>query len=331
MKIAILGAGAMGCLVGAHLKRGGAEVWLIDPYVAHMEAIAEKGLHMELEGEAPVQVLLDGAVTDPSKVGMCDAAVLLCKCVDTEQTVKAARPIFGPHTVMITMQNGIGNVELLEQYLPRERLGFGVLKSSATLVAPGRIVGRTRFASGDCGLYFSPVVPEGPSEKSFKEIEVHLSRAGFSAKLTKETEALMWEKLYLNIMFNMPCALLRVAGEDFMRQPEGEALLHKIADEFCDVANAKGFPIDRAAYWELYGAPDIKRLPADTRHYTSAVIDAARKRRTEVEFITGAVCREGKKLGIPTPHNETVYGLIKVMENTYELRYIPQRFGSEET
>lgn len=321
MKIAVLGAGAMGCLIGAHLKKGGAEVWLVDPYQAHMDAIAAKGLYMELEAEDPQIVHMDGAVTDPSGVGICDAVVVLCKCMDTEHTMKAAHMIVGTDTIIITMQNGIGNIEILQNIAPRENLGFGVLKSSATLTAPGKIIGRKKFPSSPYGLYFAPVVSDSANKEAFKRVGEILNQGEFPAVMTAKTEELIWDKLYMNIMFNMPCALLTVAGEDFMRQSEGEKLLRKIADEFCAVAKAKGFNIDSEEYWEKYGGPDIKKLPSDVRHYTSAVIDAVRKRRTEVEFITGAVCREAEKLGIAVPHNETIYCLIKVMENTYDVRY----------
>lgn len=321
MKIAVLGAGAMGCLIGAHLKKGGAEVWLIDPYQAHMDAIKNNGLYVELETEDPQVIHMDGALTDPSDVGICDVVVVLCKCMDTEHTVKDAHMIVGKDTVIITMQNGIGNIEILEKFAPRENLGFGVLKSSATLTEPGKIIGRKKFPSSPYGLYYAPVVLDSVHKDVFRQVGEILNQGEFPAVLTAKTEELIWEKLYMNIMFNMPCALLTVAGEDFMRQPEGETLLRKIADEFCTVANAKGFAIDSEEYWERYGGPDIKRQPSNVRHYTSAVTDAVRKRRTEVEFITGAVCREAKKLGIAVPHNETIYCLIKVMESTYDLRY----------
>lgn len=321
MKIAILGAGAMGCLIGAHLKKGGAEVWLIDPYRAHMDMISEKGLLMELENEPPEVVYMDGAVTHADEVGICDGVIVLCKCVDTEKTMNTAGNLIGEQTVLLTMQNGIGNVEILEKFVEHKHIGFGVLKASATLIKPGKIVGRKKFVSSEYGLYFSPVQKDGADWQIFRKIEEILVKGGFDAALTSKTEELIWDKLYMNIMYNMPCALLKIAGEDFMRQPEGEMLLHKIADEFCMVANAKGFSINKDVYWENYGGPDIKRQAKDVRHYTSAVVDAARKRKTEVEFITGAVYREAQKLGIAVPYNETIYWLIKVMESTYDLQY----------
>lgn len=324
MKTAILGAGAMGCLIGAHLKKGGTEVWLCDPWQEHMEAVNANGICMEIEGRDPESVRVDGAVTDPSVIGICDLAIVLCKCTDTGKTLEKASAVVGGQTVLVTLQNGIGNISMLEKAAPVERLGLGVLKASATLRAPGRIIGRTVFSPGTSGLYYSAAGdPSDNTLQILQEMGRCLNRAGFPSEMTDRTESLIWEKMYLNIMYNMPCALLQVAGEDFMRQPEGEKLLRRIAEEYCAVANAKGFSIDAEKYWNMYGAPDIAKLGPEVRHYTSAVIDACRQRETEAEFITGAVVREAKRMGIDVPCNETVYCLIKVMEKTYSLRYTP--------
>jgi 2-dehydropantoate 2-reductase len=324
MKIGILGAGAMGSLVGAHLKKGGAEVYLVDPYMAHMQAIAEKGVCMELEGQEAMVVMPDGATTDAAQVGICDVVVLLAKGVDTENCVKANSKLFDGNTVILTLQNGLGNVELLKNYFPPMQIGFGVLNASATLFAPGKIIGRARFENSPYSMYVAPALKETSLIQRLDKLVVFLDRGGMPAKLTDGTEAFLWDKLYLNAMYNLPCALLRIAGEDFMRHREGRVILREIARELCLVATAKGFPMDPDEYWEKKGGASIDSLPLSVRHYTSAVHDAVRKRKTEVDFINGAICREGEKLGIPTPYNEMIWRLAKVMEDTYDLQYVPE-------
>lgn len=320
MKIAVLGAGAMGSLVGAHLKKGGEQVFFVDPYEAHMEEVRSKGLYMELEDSGDEIVRIDLATTDASCVGTCDVVILLVKGMNTRQAVLSNQPLFGDQTVVISLQNGIGNVDVLKELFPEERIGYGVLKASATLTGPGQIKGRVKFAYSPKGVYFSPVKKDISYRKVFENLEAALEKGGFPASLSDKTEAIMWDKLFINILYNAPCALVQLAGEDFMRHEEGKKLLKKLAEEVCAVASAKGIPMDARQYWEKE-CENMAQIPEGEHHFTSTVLDVYKKRKTEVEFLNGALCREGKALGIPTPYNEVIYRLLRVKEDTYDFVY----------
>ncbi|MDR1204909.1 MAG: 2-dehydropantoate 2-reductase [Peptococcaceae bacterium] len=324
MKAAILGAGAMGSLVGAHLKKGGAEVYFIDVNAEHIQAVAKDGLYMEIEGaKDPEIVRPDGAAVNGGDIGVCDAVVLLVKAVNTAEAVETNKALFGKDTVILTLQNGLGNADALKPYFSEDIIGYGVLKASALLFAPGKIYGSVRFQGSSHGVSFAPLNWNTPRKAVFDEVASILTTGGMPAECTRETEAILWDKLYMNCLFNAIGALLQLANEDSAPHEHGKLLMEQISREICEVAQAKGFNMTQEAYWNRFkNMPG--RTPGGALHYTSAVVDAYKKRPTEIDSLNGAICGEGRKLGIPTPYNETIWHLVHIMQDTYDLRYTPR-------
>lgn len=333
MKAAILGAGAMGSLVGAHLKKGGAEVYFVDVDEKHMKAVAEKGITMELEGEAePQTVFVDGAETSGDPVGVCDAVIVLVKCYDTEKAVETNQALFGKDTAVITLQNGVGGADLLLKHFDGDHVGLGVLKSSANIIEPGRILGRARFPDSPKGIYFSPYRWDAPYRSLYDELEKLLTAGGMPAECNEHTEEFVWDKLCSNVMINGIAALLQLSGEHLGSHEDGVLLMNELARETCEVAAAKGIKNMDAAKYIRKPAPGLNAVDkVKTPHYVSMVIDSFHKRRTEIDFMNGAVVREGKKYGIPTPYNETVCRLVRVMQDTYHLKYGPPKILKRNT
>lgn len=323
MKIGVLGAGAMGSLVGAHLKKGGGEVYFIDIFEDHMKAIRENGLVMELEGEdEPQTVTVDGAVSAGAEVGECDVVIVLVKCVDIESAVESNNALFGKDTTIITLQNGVGGADVLKERFNADNLGLGVLKSSANILAPGRILGRPRFANSPKGIYFSPVNPDTPYRNVYDELEKMWCDGGMPAECSDRTEEFIWSKLVDNVMFNGIAALLQLANEDSSGSEDGWLLMRELVREACEVAKAKGIDLDMSNYWrDRSGRPPYDRNEVKTLHYVSALFDSVQKRKTEIDFINGAIVKEGKKYGIPTPYNETILRLVRVMQANYDNKY----------
>lgn len=326
MKIGVLGAGAMGSLVGAHLKKGGGEVWFIDVYEEHMKEIRENGLIMKLENEAgPQTVYINGAVTSGRDAGVCDAVVVLVKCGDIEAAVEANPEIFGKDTIVLALQNGVGSGDILSKYFDGDHLGVGVLKSSANIVRPGEIIGRVCFPDSPNGIYFSPVNLNTPYIDAFHQLEKMWCEGGMLAELSEHTEEFIWDKLCNNVMFNGIAALLQTANEDNMGHEDGWLIMRELARETCEVANAKGIKLDFGNYWkDRSGKPPYDRGRVKAFHYVSALMDSYAKRKTEIDFLNGIVVKEGKKYGIPTPCNETIWRLVRVMQDNYENKYSPQ-------
>ena len=324
MKIAILGAGAMGAMVGAFLKKGGGEVYFADPYKEHMETVARDGLYMEVEGREPETVRVDGATTNAADIGVCEVVILLVKGMKTVSSIQENMALIGEDTIVLTLQNGYGNVELLQGLLPEDNIGYGLLKSSATLYAPGKIFGRDRFENSPAGAFFYPLNKQTKKLPKYQELVEIFARGDFIAQLEENIDAMVWNKIYNNAMVNCPCAIVQIAPEDFANHEMGAEIFKHIGREVCQVATAKGIPMDADEYWEHYGVT-VKPGEPIVRHYTSAIHDVSRKNKTEVDFINGAIYREGQKLGIPTPYNEMVWRMTRVLEDTYHLKYIPEK------
>ena len=324
MKIGILGAGAMGSLVGAHLKKGGGEVFFIDVYEEHMRAVREKGLTMELENEdAPQTVFVDGAEVSGAGIGVCDAVIVLVKCYDTEKAVTENGQLFGKDTVAITLQNGVGGADLLAKHFDKDHIGLGLLKASGNLLAPGRILGSPRFANSPKGVYFAPFGSDTPYHGLYMELERLLCTGGMPAECTDKINEMIWDKLSNNVMFNGIAALLQIANQDSLYHSDGVILMKEMVRETCLVARAKGIDLSFEKCWETHSTGLLPREQTKTLHYVSMLIDAYHKRKTEIDFINGTVVREGERYGIPTPYNEAIYRLVKVMQDTYDLRYAP--------
>ncbi|MDR0470046.1 MAG: 2-dehydropantoate 2-reductase [Peptococcaceae bacterium] len=328
MKTAILGAGAMGSLVGAHIKKGGGEVYFSDVFEEHMKVVSEKGITMELETDTGVDtqtVFVDGAVTSGDKVGVCDLVIVLVKCVDSDAAVEMNRALFGKDTVVITLQNGVGGADILAKYFDGDHLGLGVLKSSANIISPGRIMGRARFANSPKGVYFSPVNLETPYRHIYDELEKLLCAGGMPAECNERTEEFVWDKLVTNVMINGIAALLQLAGEDVGSHEDGRLLQRELCREACEVANARGIKLDFNHYWhDRSGGEPYDRSKVKVFHYVSAVFDSYQKRKTEMDFLCGAIVKEGQKYGVPTPYNETVWRLVRLMQDNYDNKYKPR-------
>ena len=322
LKIGILGAGAMGSLVGAYLKKGGGEVYFIDIFEEHMKAVRENGLEIAIETEpAPHVVFVDGAVTDGNDVGTCDVVIVLVKIVDIDTAIEANRTLFGKDTIVITLQNGVGAADVLAKYFDKDHLGLGVLKSSANILGPGRIIGRLKFADSPKGVYFSPVNLETPYRHIYDELEKLWCDGGMPAECSDRTEEFIWSKLCDNVMLNGIAALLQTANEDNSGHPDGWLLMRELLREACEVALAKGIEIDFSHFWKDRSDRIYDRNRVKAFHFVSAVFDSCQKRKTEIDYINGAVVREGKKYGIPTPYNETIWRLVRVMQDTYDYKY----------
>jgi len=323
MKIGILGAGAMGSIVGAHLKKGGGEVYFIDVFEEHMQAIRDRGLVMEIEGQPELQtVFVDGAETSGDEIGVCDAVLVIVKCVDIGPAIEANRALFGKDTIAVALQNGVGSADILARYFNEDNIGVGVLKSSANIISPGKIIGRTRFEDSPKGVYFAPINLKTPYLDKFIKLETMLCAGGMPAECSDCIEEVIWGKLCNNVMYNGIAALLQIANEDSGGHEDGWLLMKELVRETCEVAKAKGINLDMGKHWkDRSGAAPYDRNKVKHFHYVSALFDSLQKRTTEIDYINGAVVREGRKYGIPTPYNETIWRLVRVMQDTYNFKY----------
>lgn len=317
MKIAILGAGAMGALIGSCLHKGGADVWLVDPFEEHMKLIATKGLKINLNAGESEEYVKMNAVTDPEQVGQCDVVVVLVKGMYTKSASENAKALFGKDTFVISLQNGVGNADILAEIFGAERVGYGVLNLASVLVAPGEINANYRTnVENVANIYFNSM--SKARLPICEEFESVLNKGGFKAVYSEEADKFIWQKLIVNCCVNLTCAMTRLTMGQIFDQPDGEKLQRLIVKELIEVANAKGIPMDYEKEWYHWA---YEALPAGVRHYPSAAQDMFSGRKTEVDFINGAISREGDKYGIETPVNDTIVMLTHIIENTYDIQY----------
>ncbi|MEW6274616.1 MAG: 2-dehydropantoate 2-reductase [Bacillota bacterium] len=301
MKIAVLGAGAMGSLYGALLTGAGEEVWLVDVWAEHVAVINREGLSL-LFGEEE-RVFGVPATTDPAAAGPADLVLVFVKAYATEEAMRGALPLIGEKTAVITLQNGVGNVEQLRAVVGGERVLAGSSTFGANVLGPGRVrvAGLGETALGELN---------GERTPRLERIAAVFSRAGLRPVLTDNIQGVLWTKLLVNVGINPLTALCRVNNGRLLEVPELTLLLERAVEEALAVARKKGIrPVvdDPLAY--------VKEVARATgANISSMRQDVERGRRTEIDVISGAVVREGAALGVPTPVNEVLTFLVKALE-----------------
>jgi len=312
VKIAILGAGAMGSLFGARLAEAGNAVTLVDVNAAHMESIARNGLVFDDHGDR--RVIPIAATTDPATVGRVGLILLFCKHLHTRAAMKSAAPMIGPETILWTLQNGIGNVEIIQEFLPPERIAKGLTSVTAIVEAPGSVTTNFKGVSESFAWPVAGAVGPGLT----KAVEI-FTAAGLPSYLAPDIDYRIWRKLVVNAGLTMLSASVNVGIGPVGEGAAGQRLLSAIVAEVAAVARASGVDLkdaDALAYLE-----ELRRKAFD--HIGSTTVDLQNGRATEVGAMNGAVVAAGKKLGVPTPVNAVLTDLVLLLEETRRVRLSP--------
>jgi 2-dehydropantoate 2-reductase len=321
MKIGIIGAGALGSLLGFYLSEH-ADAWLLSRRPEQVQAIERDGLRCELDGV--VSTRHPRASADPAAIGQCDLLLVLVKSYQTAWAAEQARPlsrakdqeprtdqgtqdsrfsVLGSQTLVVTLQNGLGNRELLAAALGADRVGQGVTALGATLLGPGRVRQAGQGAT---------VFGARPSRAAMLGLAELFRACGLPAELTDDLDALVWGKLVINAGINALTALLRVRNGVLAEDPDARLLMAGAIAESAAVAKARGI---RLAYDDpLERALAVARTTAANQ--SSMLQDVLRGSPTEIDAINGAVEREGRRLGIATPINSTLATLVRALDAT---------------
>jgi 2-dehydropantoate 2-reductase len=304
VKLAVIGAGAMGGSLAGHAARAGHEVTVVDAAPAVIEQVSTRGLEVETpEGSftARPAVTDDAATASPM-----DVVVVFVKAQHTEQAAKSLQPLLGPETAVVTLQNGWGNADRLAQFVPGDQLVIGVTYNSCTSRGPGRI---THSARGR-----TIVGPYQDSDLSRAWLTARLlSDSGWEAEANEDVLTEIWKKLVLNAA-TLPTAALSRLGAGAVGEP-GQLLdlVDGLAAEAVAVAAAQGLDITRdervsAIHGVLARAGSGK---------ASMLQDVLAGRKTEIETINGAIVSAGAARGVPVPLNEAMVALVHGLERSY--------------
>ncbi len=303
MKTVIIGAGAMGCLFGGLLTESGAEVWLVDVWQEHVDALNRKGLSYEWQGETrtiPVR-----ATTDPASVGTADLAIIFVKSMHTPSAAETAVRLLGDRGFALTMQNGMGNADILAEAVGAHRVIAGTTAHGATLLGPGRVrhAGRSTTI---IGMWDSDDAE--PAEKT----AAFFTGAGIETDVSTDIRAVVWNKLLVNIGINAITALTGIRNGELLDLPQTRDLAATAVEEAVAVARALEVAVADDAVERMLG---VARDTAANR--SSMGQDVDHRRQTEISAINGFVVREAERLGIQVPVNRTLTTLVETMQAHY--------------
>ena len=305
MRIVIIGAGAMGSLFGGLLSPV-AEVNLVDPWQEHVDAICRDGLCLVEGGEDKILQL--SATSDPADVSSADLAIIFLKSHQTEWGAQIARRILRPDGLALTLQNGLGNRDVLAQVLGSSRAWQGVTAHGATLLGPGRV----RHAG------FGPTHLETRPDIAARaeQVATLFQQAGIETHLSPDLDSLIWGKLVINVGINALTAILRVPNGVLGQTAPARALMDQAVEEAMQVVRAKGIQLP---YDDPFNkVHDVCAATAGNR--SSMLQDVLRGSRTEIEVINGAIVRESARLGLQSPVNQALTGLVRAIEATDSAR-----------
>ena len=301
MKIGIVGAGAMGCIYGGILGDAGNEIWLLDVWKEHIETIRARGVRVQgASGDRTVRV---NATLEPGEAGPCELVVVATKGYDTEAAVQSAAPMFSSDTLVLALQNGLGNVERMARLIGSTNLLVGIASGfGASIVGPGHA-----HHNGWDAIHMGEF--RGGITGRLNSVADSWRKAGFNVRVFEDIQPLIWGKLMGNVGFSPVCT---VTGLDHAEVLAGPAwsITEALVKEAASVAEAKGIRLpygDPVAWVREFGA----KMP---HARTSMYHDLMHGRRTEVDSINGGVVSEAEALGMPVPVNRTMVNLVQALE-----------------
>lgn len=305
MKISIIGSGAMGSLFGGRLSLAGQEVVLYDVYREHVDAINASGLSIEDAATGEVTVVHPKASANPAAVAGSDVLIIFVKSTATAEAAAQFKSFAKPGTIALTLQNGLGNEEILRNYFGASGTAAGVTSQGATFLGPGKIrhagKGPTHMAMSD-----------GDSVKLAKLAEA-LSAAGFETYVDKDVANMVWSKLLINVGINALTGILNLKNGQLLDYEDVKSVMAGLVNEAIAVAKARGV---RLSYEDPVAT--VYDVALKTGANTSSMLqDFQKNRQSEIDFMNGAIVREAQALGIPVPLNDAMTRLVRTMDRIH--------------
>lgn len=304
MRLVVIGPGALGLLMACRLSQAGAQVSLLDYRPQRAQKLAQEGVYLEDQaGEHHFSLPAD---TQAQVLGQCDLALVCVKAYQTQVVAQELGRHLGPGARVLTVQNGAGNVETLGQAVGLERVLGGITSEGATLLAQGRV----RHA-GQGQTHLGPALGQ-PDDFCGRVVEL-FQGAGFETAPATGVANLIWTKLVINVGINALTAILDVNNGVLLELESAGALMERAVGEAVAVGRATG--IEFLHQDMLAATQEVARRTAG--NISSMRQDVAARRRTEIDYINGAVCRKGRELSLATPVNETLSDLVRAIEDNY--------------
>ena len=307
MKIAIVGTGAMGSIYAGLFAEAGHEVFAVDVWREHVDAINRDGLRIEgASGDRVVTGIR--ATDDASEAGECDLYVIATKAAGVAPAAEAIAPLMGPESIVLTIQNGLGAGERIARQLSAERVLLGVADGfGASLRGPGQV------HHNAMNLIRLGEMNGGMSDR-LERITGVWQDAGFNARAFADIDRLIWGKYICNVAFSGPCTVFDYTLGELMADPAAWNIAGGCAREVAALAKARAIDVDYGDPVE-YIAAFGRKMP-DAR--PSMLLDHRAGRRSEIDAINGMAVELGRELGIPTPYNEVLSAIIRRREAAFD-------------
>lgn len=307
MKIAIVGAGAMGSVYAGLMAEAGHEVWAVDTWREHVEAIVHDGLRLEgASGDRVVQGI--NATTDVAEAGTCDLYVLATKAAGVGPAARAIAPLLAPDSVVVTIQNGLGAGERIASHMDAGRVLLGVADGfGASMRGPGH-------AHHNAMSLIRLGEMQGGMSDRLQQVTALWAEAGFNVKAYADIDQLIWGKFICNATFSGPCTVFDCTLGELMADSDAWGVAQGCAREVFALGQAKNIAFDfddPIAYVTAFG----NKMPAAR---PSMLLDHHARRRSEIDAINGMAVELGRELGIPTPYNEVLTAIVRRREAAFE-------------
>jgi 2-dehydropantoate 2-reductase len=300
LKIAIIGAGAIGCLFGVRLLKSGQSVLLVHHDRKVVNVIRRRGAVLkELAGNSVrAQIRVKQSLSDGDHP---DLVLLTVKAYDTEGAVRSLNHQLSPNTPILSLQNGLGNIETLSRHLPESQILAGTTTEAALLTAPGRI--------SHTGSGVTWIGGRAKQMKLYKSIRTAFVLAGFRTEVRDDIIGAIWSKAIVNSAINPISALTGVSNENVLRISHLRQVSLKLVAEGTQVATAKGIKL----------APSPTRLlsrvlNSSGKNRSSMLQDIEAGKKTEILQLNGWIASIGKKVGVRTPYNQMLTQLVLGLE-----------------
>jgi 2-dehydropantoate 2-reductase len=304
IKVCVVGCGALGSVFSAHLARlADVEVHAFDVSEAHTRAIREGGL--KISGSAAEFIVKLHATSAPEEIPRCDFGIFATKSLHTRAAAEKTAHIFGDWGKVCSVQNGLGNEEIMAEYVRYVIRGATTL--AAHLIGPGHA--GFEFYSD---LWIGPFEPVGTPYEYVEQLAELLNRAGLRVVALRDARGAQWTKLIFNSAVNPVDALTQLDHRAATHFQPTAALYEALLREGESVATALGI--------RLYG--DARQMIAEganapQNRNVSMLLDILARRQTEIDFMNGAIADRGEMLGVPVPLNRAIWGLVKGLEHSW--------------
>ncbi|WP_041392056.1 ketopantoate reductase family protein [Sphingobium sp. SYK-6] len=300
--IIVIGAGSMGCLFAARIAQSGADVTLIDVDRERLERIGREGIHLTDDDgtrTVPLRAALAQDVEAPA-----DLALLFTKGMHSAAAIRSIAHLAGSGMYVLTLQNGLGNPEIVAETFPADQILKGIAALPADLHGPNSVE-----SHGSGHIELGAMTPAGT--QAAQAAVALLARAGFDARHAEDIDVAIWEKVAFNAALNALGAVTGQPNAGIDNAP-GRRIVAAMVDEVVATASACGVAVDKA---RIAGAIDFA-LTSHRGHKASMLQDMIAGRASEIEFINGAICTRARAAGVPAPVNETMADLVRLMELT---------------